>query len=399
MRITFITPKINQVSGGGANYSLGLYAQGLSLRGHQVKVLSLHPPQISENHRNYTIEHLPGHPGNTIFRLVSAYRALKRYEAQTDIFHLSQADLAPSGGLYRKWGGKVPVVASLNHYPFCTNHARMDGLCHSGCNLWKRIQHHPKGFFQASSLPLRFLESLGTLRWTKYVDKLLPDSSATGKIYEEIGFSIDSGAILHEAIDTSQIFPRNKSRNTTNHKPWNIVFTGILKPEKGIDLILRSLRHIQSIPFHLHIVGNGQQKKALMLLAERGGLSSAVTFHGYVKNGELPKLYSTMDLFIHPGRWPEPFGRTVAEAMLAELPVLVSEIGYPPQLVGNAGFTFKPNDLEDLVRKILYIWEHPKERALRASRSPMQIKQYDSATVAERLEAIYQSVREAAFHN
>ena len=61
----------------------------------------------------------------------------------------------------------------------------------------------------------------------------------------------------------------------------------------------------------------------------------------------------------HTARY-EGFGLTVAEAMAAKLPVLVSDEGGPYEIMGKGkyGYAFKMEDVDDCAKQIEYIYKN-----------------------------------------
>ena len=52
-------------------------------------------------------------------------------------------------------------------------------------------------------------------------------------------------------------------------------------------------------------------------------MEDKVRFFGFLPENKIKKYYDQTDLFVHPGRWKEPFGRTIIEAMARKRPILV----------------------------------------------------------------------------
>jgi glycosyltransferase involved in cell wall biosynthesis len=82
------------------------------------------------------------------------------------------------------------------------------------------------------------------------------------------------------------------------------------------------------------------------------GAESQVTFHGWVDHEKLPAYYREADIFVHPGRWPEPFNRTVLEAIQCDCPLVVSDVGAPPWVVDDCGLVFDRGDVDHLSRQL-----------------------------------------------
>jgi len=69
---------------------------------------------------------------------------------------------------------------------------------------------------------------------------------------------------------------------------------------------------------------------------------------------DMPAVYKIADLVVCPSVTPEGFGRTVAEAMAMGKPVIVTDLGAPPELVahGETGWVVPAGDAEALAEAI-----------------------------------------------
>ncbi len=125
-------------------------------------------------------------------------------------------------------------------------------------------------------------------------------------------------------IDLSQFGPA-PSRDMT--APLVIVSSGRLAAEKGYDIALRALAAAfgaGGTPFRWRVAGTGMEEMALRSLAMQLGIADRVEWLGWTDPQDLPALYRSADLFLHPARW-EPYGVVVLEAMASGLPVLASQ--------------------------------------------------------------------------
>lgn len=103
----------------------------------------------------------------------------------------------------------------------------------------------------------------------------------------------------------------------------------------------------------MHFVGDGPDMSQLKEMVNQLGLENDVVFEGYKDRNWVFEHLRDYDLFLQPSDY-EGFGLTVAEACAAKLPVLVSDIDGPLEIIngGKLGMVFRHNDAEDLAEKL-----------------------------------------------
>lgn len=89
-------------------------------------------------------------------------------------------------------------------------------------------------------------------------------------------------------------------------------------------------------------------------MIERSGLSKYVRWIGYVDEEDKPLLYQRAGVFVFPSR-REGFGLPPLEAMACGTPVVTSDGGSLPEIVGAAGFVFDPDDVHGMAGAIIAI--------------------------------------------
>lgn len=108
-----------------------------------------------------------------------------------------------------------------------------------------------------------------------------------------------------------------------------VLFMSRLDPKKGIDLLLPALETLQreGVNFHLVMGGANPQdrvyEQSVRDQVNASPLRSHATFTGFVSGDLKTALFQAADLFVLPSYY-ENFGIAVAEAMLAGLPVVIS---------------------------------------------------------------------------
>jgi glycosyltransferase involved in cell wall biosynthesis len=138
----------------------------------------------------------------------------------------------------------------------------------------------------------------------------------------------------------------------------HLLYVGRLSHEKGPDLLLEALAYIATgrSKVHLHIVGDGSERQALLRQAQQSGVAARVTFHGWVKKSELPLYYAAADVCIVPSR-TEALGRVILESMACRTTVVGARIGGIPDLVKDekTGLLFEAGNAAHLAQKLQLI--------------------------------------------
>jgi glycosyltransferase involved in cell wall biosynthesis len=137
-----------------------------------------------------------------------------------------------------------------------------------------------------------------------------------------------------------------------------ILFVSTIEPRKGVDKLLDAFLIVKKeIPeARLIIVGKIGWKAEYIFEKIRKfvDLKIGVEYLGYVSDEELAKLYSEADVFVYPSVY-EGFGAPPLEAMSCGCPVAVSKTSSIPEVVGEAGIYFNPQDVNDIAKSLIKI--------------------------------------------
>lgn len=116
----------------------------------------------------------------------------------------------------------------------------------------------------------------------------------------------------------------------TERDVLTVVSVGRLDPQKNFPLLLEAWRTVQQkFPSAvLKIAGRGPEEGHLKSLVTQQNLR--VELLGFVE--DIPALLSRSDVYVQTSEW-EGFGLAVAEAMAAEMPVIVTDVDSLPDLV------------------------------------------------------------------
>lgn len=139
--------------------------------------------------------------------------------------------------------------------------------------------------------------------------------------------------------DAAMVPPRPADRSSIT-----ILSLCRLVPRKNVAGALRAVASVQAgspIPIRVLIAGTGPERAALEELATQLGISSIVSFLGFVPDESVPRLYADADIFLHlhshvgEGNDFEGFGITIADAMSFGCAVIVGSAGGPAELVAD----------------------------------------------------------------
>ena len=135
--------------------------------------------------------------------------------------------------------------------------------------------------------------------------------------------------------------------------------------EKGIDLIIKAAASLPG-SWVLRIAGEGPERQALQQQAADLGLANRVHFDGVISSQDMPAFLNQLDVLVIASRtrpnWKEQFGRVIIEAMACEIPVIGSDCGEIPNVIGPAGLIFPEDDPETLREHIRFLMEDEKAR-------------------------------------
>jgi glycosyltransferase involved in cell wall biosynthesis len=214
-----------------------------------------------------------------------------------------------------------------------------------------------------------FMETLtwNYMHWFySQLDIVYVNSEDYRKCWIERGIPSERLRILPRGLDTKLFHPTKRDRGFWTARGLRegevgMLFVGRVSKEKNLDLIVSATRRLAEwrTPVRPIIVGDGPY------MAEMKRVLGDAIFTGYLGGEDLAKAYASADLFAFPST-TDTFGNVILEAQASGIPVVVSDVGGPRDLVANGkdGFVTKANDAADLANAIRQLADNP---ALRAS--------------------------------
>lgn len=177
------------------------------------------------------------------------------------------------------------------------------------------------------------------------MSKAYPSGILQKKILDEAGFKGDSIVTHGVGITNYQKKQNNNKKIYCDKQHFKFIYIGRLSQEKNIEMLIDVF---SVLPYELTIIGDGDLKSMLENKATKN-----IKFEGYVENRNIISFLENHNCFILPSV-SEPWGLVVEEALIAGLPIIVSnKVGCHCDLIDNTnGLIFDAKNSDSLKQAI-----------------------------------------------
>ncbi len=237
----------------------------------------------------------------------------------------------------------------------------------------KLVYYSPQNIHKQYPPPFGWMERYATDR----MDGLIGvGTTATEMWQQKLGKKLQDKpvATIPHGVDTDLFQPSSTGRaKVHNLCDWQndnspvIGYLGKLTPEKGLSLIMQIFDRLASLgtSWRALIVGKGPMLGELEQWAKN--YPDRVRIFSDVTHDAVPDYLNAMDLLLAPSQtranWCEQLGRMTIEAMACGVPVIASDSGEIPFVVGDAGIIVAEDDLDAWVSAIQNAIDSPALRA------------------------------------
>lgn len=351
---------------GGAEIFYFEVARVLKENGHKVAFFTTHDEDnISTGDPTYTVN-APDYSSNSFLKKVSGstdifFSGAKKQkmleaidEFKPDIIHAFaiHVHLTPSV-LEAAKERNVPVVMSCNDYKhICPNYKIFDGkkVCEA-CKgerfynaVLKKCCKDSIIFSTASMVESYIHKHKGV--YENLVDKYLFASQFMLDKTKQFWADKDvSYGILKNPFDSSDYQPKYSGDYA--------LYFGRIISEKGVDKIVEAAKSTDVL---IKIVGDGPDLEALKNLCASENISN-IEFLGAKWGDELKSVLLNAKFVIIPSLWHENFPYVIFQSFASGKPVIGSDRGGIPELIGNdKGIIFDPDNVPELVHAMNQLW-------------------------------------------
>lgn len=204
--------------------------------------------------------------------------------------------------------------------------------------------------------------------------------------------------VVPNAVDAELFRPMDRAacRKALGLSGHVVGYVGRLVEEKGLLDLLDALPHCPP-DVNLLLVGSGPLQGELEARVTQSGLASRVRILPGRRLEELPQVMNALDALALPSRttsrWKEQFGRVIIEAHACGVPVIGSNSGAIPEVVGEAGLIVPEGDPQRLAEAIRTLSAAPEMGEEMGTIGRRQVEQkYTWERVARQMHAIYGSL-------
>ncbi|MHB8772229.1 MAG: glycosyltransferase family 4 protein [Syntrophales bacterium] len=225
-------------------------------------------------------------------------------------------------------------------------------------------------------------------------DRIIAVSHRTRRMIEELyGTDPRKIAVVYNAVSRSEASRIYRvERRALPRTDKLVLFLGRITFQKGPDyfieaaaLVLKALPEVRFV-----MAGAGDMLGQMIELVGSRGIGSRVHFTGFLQGEEIERIFSLSDLYVMPSV-SEPFGISPLEAMLYDVPVIISRQSGVAEILRHA---LKVDfwDVRDIAGKIIAVLKYPVLAGEMAQKAREELRKIRWETAAERITEVYRQV-------
>lgn len=224
-------------------------------------------------------------------------------------------------------------------------------------------------------------------------DAAIAGNKEAAEILRARGFTRPLRVIPQFGVDSDD-YPYQLERRSDC---FRIGYAGRLWFGKGIELMLDAAATLPP-GWEIQLLGAGPEEQALRRRSEKLGIADRVLFLGSRPSTEVSSFLHDIDVLVLPSltqsNWKEQFGRILIEAMACGTPVVGSNSGEIPNVIGDAGGVFPEGDAAALRSILSSLMADPALRASYAERGRRRVlENFTQKAVAEHTAELYRYVK------
>jgi len=300
-------------------------------------------------------------------------------------------DLSGAVRLYRKIKNVRPQVLHV-HHNMSGSLARIAGRL-AGVPLIVDTEHNDHAGFKrvpriANGLTLNLAH------------KIICNSENTCKSFfswEDFFIRGNKKTVIYNGVDVERIDRARRGKDDARRalglaeSDFVIGNVGMLTEQKDQSSLVDAMGKVSDVipEAKLVIVGDGPLRSELEAKADEMGLGDKIIFTGLLERERVYQLLQAFDVFCMVSLW-EGFCNALVEAMVAENPVVVSEVEPLPEVVGEVGAFITPGDPENIADEVIDLYEDSgKAKELASKGRSRAVSKFSLARSARKYRELY----------
>jgi L-malate glycosyltransferase len=256
-------------------------------------------------------------------------------------------------------------------------------------------------FFSWNNLGINQATWKQRLLWwhtTTRTDAAIAGNSEIKQILHNAGYKkpiyIQTEIGVDERLFKPDMQLRETIRGELGLKGFVIGYAGRLTEAKGLRTLFRALDQLSG-EWSLLIVGDGDLREVLADEANQRDYNACFT--GLVDISHMQNYINAMDCLVLPSRttpkWKEQFGLVLAQAMACRVPVIGSDAGAIPEVIGDSGLIFPEENAEILQQHLKRLQsDHNLRETLAQKGYERALSNYSGSALAKSTYSIFSEV-------
>lgn len=238
---------------------------------------------------------------------------------------------------------------------------------------WETLRSNPVFHFPPYSHYTKFVSRMAT--------HIIAATERARSTHIGVGVPEEHISVLYPGSDIVQTENRKFEANR-----FRILFVGNIARHKGVEDLMcafsKFLKDDKDLDLLLVGAGPLSSKVCEFALKDR-----RIDYLGFVSEEEKQRVLASSDVFVYPSRkkstlfiprWEEQFGHSVVEAMHHGLPIIATQDGALPEVIGNSGEIVPERNPSELARGIKNLrhedrWKYLSEASRKRARDKFDI--------------------------
>ncbi|MFB2837085.1 hormogonium polysaccharide biosynthesis glycosyltransferase HpsO [Floridanema evergladense] len=210
---------------------------------------------------------------------------------------------------------------------------------------------------------------------------------------------------VDESLFKPQTQPELANQLGIQESDFVVGFVGRFVEEKGLLTLIEALAGLAEKPWKLLLLGRGPLESTLLAVAAEKGIKEKLILVESVPHDRVYQYINLMHTLVLPSQttykfktltaagWKEQFGHVLIEAMACKVPVIGSDSGEIPNVIGEAGLVFPEGNVAELRKCLMQLMENPELKDKLADLGYQKaINQYTNKALAKQSLDFYKQI-------